>query len=368
MAFWNRIKSTYDVARETGIEEEKIKELKEGKREITGETMDKVLKAINKTETEKSIEKANIYQWYMETDLTQEREKFGYKNQKELALASNIHNSNISKLENKKFDKVNNDMIRLYDFYHNDFNIQIANEGIDEQKKEVWKWYNEIKDLKLYRRDFGYSLNKFMLMLNISYDQLRDFENHRYKKWNKTMQLFYDFYHNEDNRLPKRNNLQYVMPMDNPVFKWYMETDFESIKKEYGLTNKQFAQKIGISQTSMCEIIAHKQRVLSKSVQAIYDFFQDEEKRNKIDNIEEEKEEDKGEIEVRIPENYMIDVVVDEEVKDDVQESIYDNFTCESKAQPVLGIRTEDYIKELQDEIERLKKQVARYEKLIDRM
>ena len=42
--FKRKIKNTFDVARDMGVDEEKIKELKEGERQVEGAKMDKVLK------------------------------------------------------------------------------------------------------------------------------------------------------------------------------------------------------------------------------------------------------------------------------------------------------------------------------------
>lgn len=76
--FKKKITNTFDIARELGVEESKIKELKNGKRQIEGGTMDKVLSSLNKSQTERDIEKLNIYEWYESTDLKKLREDFGY--------------------------------------------------------------------------------------------------------------------------------------------------------------------------------------------------------------------------------------------------------------------------------------------------
>ena len=67
--FKRKIKNTFDVARDMGVDEEKIKELKEGERQVEGATMDKVLQSVNKSQVERDIEKLNIFEWYNNTDL-----------------------------------------------------------------------------------------------------------------------------------------------------------------------------------------------------------------------------------------------------------------------------------------------------------
>ena len=42
-----------------------------------------------------------------------------------------------------------------------------------------------------------------MSVLNLSWDQVRDFEGHKYKSATPVVCKIYEFYHNEDNRLPE---------------------------------------------------------------------------------------------------------------------------------------------------------------------
>lgn len=349
--FKRKIKNTFDIARDIGVDEKKVKELVNGEREIRGETMDKVLKSINKSKVERDLEKLNIFEWYKNTDLKKLREDFGYKKQVHLARALKIDNGELNRFENKRFDKVNNMIIRMYDFYHNDFNRNVEknnfgkpieiitsskdetldklkayeeskknnitansknvgrpkkditskskklakkdkekildwylntdlvklrgekpqyelaqesgivqgslsdlelhkihgcsknvvklynyyqnlesenshnseNEIFGENKEDVvWKWYNEVEDLRAYGRDFGYTKNKLMAILNLSYDQIRDFEGHHYKSATPIVCKIYDFYHNEENRLPA---IQWVKPQKKEEVKENMEDD-----------------------------------------------------------------------------------------------------------------------------------------------
>lgn len=320
--FKRKIKNTFDIARDIGVDEKKVKELVNGEREIRGETMDKVLQSINKSKVERDLEKFNIFQWYQETDLKKLREDFGYTKQSHLARALNVDNGEFNRFENKKFNKINNMIIKMYDFYHNDFNKNVEkditafskklgrpkkditsknkktvennvdkkvildwylntdliklrgnksqklvaeesgivqgslsdlelhkitgcsknvvklynyyhkndenekihnseNENFGENKMitlknevtddEVWKWYNEVEDLRAYGREFGYSKNDVMAELNLSYDQIRDFEGHHYKSATPIVKKLYNFYHNEENR---REPIIWVSPVE----------------------------------------------------------------------------------------------------------------------------------------------------------
>ena len=135
MGFWNkRIKDTKAIAKDIGVEEIKIKELKQGKREIGGETMEKVLNSIEKTKEskiEKQIRKAHIFEWYQNTDITALRESFGFKTQKSLAKELGIAQGTLCELETKKKVAFCGSMQKVYDFFQNDFNKNIEEEEVE---------------------------------------------------------------------------------------------------------------------------------------------------------------------------------------------------------------------------------------------
>lgn len=160
--FKRKIKNTFDVAREVGVDESKIKELKEGDRHITGETMEKVLQSINKSQVERDVEKFNIFEWYKNTDLKVLRKEFGYKNAKEVAETLGIYNSSVSRVENKKYNNVNKAIIKLYDFYHDDFNKKVEKDEVQiplkkekslscskTKRDDIMKWYSNIDIMAL---------------------------------------------------------------------------------------------------------------------------------------------------------------------------------------------------------------------------
>jgi len=133
MNFWGkRIKNTNEISKETGIDEKKIKELKEGKREITGEAMNKVLDAINKiekkTDMEKKVEKEEVMNWYKNNDLNKLMKKFGYKRQKDCAKEIGIAQSSLNALINRKPQHYTKVTQKVYDFFNDEFNKKVDNE------------------------------------------------------------------------------------------------------------------------------------------------------------------------------------------------------------------------------------------------
>ena len=207
--FKRKIKNTFDVARDMGVDEEKIKELKEGERQVEGTTMDKVLQAVNKSQVERDIEKLNIFEWYKNTDLKALRKEFGYKNAVALAEVLKIENSGISRAENKKYDRVNKTIIKLYDFYHNDFNKNIKKEEQiesneksfivkdKEEKKKIHQWYLDTDIEKLRGNLSQKAISKLIGMGQSSWCQL---ERHLVTRYCENMGKIYNYFHGTESQ------------------------------------------------------------------------------------------------------------------------------------------------------------------------
>lgn len=207
--FKRKIKNTFDVARDMGVDEEKIKELKEGERQVEGATMDKVLQAVNKSQVERNIEKLNIFEWYINTDLKALRKEFGYKNAVALAEVLKIENSGISRAENKKYDRVNKTIIKLYDFYHNDFNKNIKKEEQiesnekssivkdEEEKKKIYQWYLDTDIEKLRGNLSQKAISNLIGMGQSNWCQL---ERHQVTRYCENMGKIYNYFHGTESQ------------------------------------------------------------------------------------------------------------------------------------------------------------------------
>ena len=205
--FKRKIKNTFDVARDMGVDEEKIKELKEGERQVEGATMDKVLQSVNKSQVERDIEKLNIFEWYKNTDLKALRKEFGYKNAVALAEVLKIENSGISRAENKKYDRVNKTIIKLYDFYHNDFNKNIKegeqmenNEKSSivkdkEEKKKIYQWYLDTDIEKLRGNLSQKAISNLIGMAQSNWCKL---ERHLVTRYCENMGKIYNYFHGSE--------------------------------------------------------------------------------------------------------------------------------------------------------------------------
>lgn len=207
--FKRKIKNTFDVARDMGVDEEKIKELKEGERQVEGLTMDKVLQSVNKSQVERDIEKLNIFEWYKNTDLKALRKEFGYKNAATLAEVLKVEKSAISRAENKKYNKINKNIIKLYDFYHNDFNKNIKEEEQiennekssivkdKEEKKKIYQWYLDTDIEKLRGNLSQKAISNLIGMGQSNWCQL---ERHLVTRYCENMGKIYNYFHGTESQ------------------------------------------------------------------------------------------------------------------------------------------------------------------------
>ena len=195
--FKRKIKNTFDVARDMGVDEEKIKELKEGERQVEGATMDKVLQSVNKSQVERDIEKLNIFEWYKNTDLKALRKEFGYKNAVALADVLKIENSSISRAENKKYDKVNKTIIKLYDFYHMESNEKSSIVKDKEEKKKIYQWYLATDIEKLRGNLSQKAISNLIGMGQSNWCQL---ERHQVTRYCENMEKIYNHFHGSESQ------------------------------------------------------------------------------------------------------------------------------------------------------------------------
>ena len=171
--------------------------------------MDKVLQAVNKSQVERDIEKLNIFEWYNNTDLKALRKEFGYKNASTLAEVLKVEKSAISRAENKKYNKINKTIIKLYDFYHNDFNKNIKEEEQiennekysivkdKEEKKKIYQWYLDTDIEKLRGNLSQKAISNLIGMAQSNWCKL---ERHLVTRYCENMGKIYNYFHGTESQ------------------------------------------------------------------------------------------------------------------------------------------------------------------------
>lgn len=121
--------SIKELASLLNVSEEKIKELENGERNISGDTLEEYLKFANMSVNEKKIKRLELLNWLNYIDLKKLREEFGFKSQRELANETGIAQSVISCIENGAYESPTFlTLYKLNKFFTNDFNKKVKTE------------------------------------------------------------------------------------------------------------------------------------------------------------------------------------------------------------------------------------------------
>lgn len=193
------------------IEQKKFEEKKD---KVSFASLERLYNYYN-SKKNKHLNGDRLLDWYNSVDIKALR---GNKMQREVSKEIGIAQSCYCDIENKKLKIATPNLEKVYNYYNSQIEsvnetknvLDISHNEINNaenilaqsqpNKDDIYNWYTSIEDLKEYRRQFGYSLNKMMAVLNASYDQIRDFESHKYKSATPIVCKFYDFYMDENNR------------------------------------------------------------------------------------------------------------------------------------------------------------------------
>jgi transcriptional regulator with XRE-family HTH domain len=141
-SFWGKLasknkKSAYEVSKETGIPEEKVKEVLSGDRKLPTKHVDAVVKSIQTKTTNSDVDYLNAKRFFETENLHDLRVKFNYLYQRDLANAVNVPLCYVSNLENKKFKEVSKSaLIKLYDFFQDELNVNVKSSGTKATTKK----------------------------------------------------------------------------------------------------------------------------------------------------------------------------------------------------------------------------------------
>lgn len=121
--------SKKELASMLNVDEEKIKELENGERSITGETLDEYMKLTNTTKKKKDIQNLELLNWFKSINLKSLREEFGFSRQKDLSVKVGVQQSVICRLERNEIkDPSFLTLYKLHKFFTGDFNKKVKTE------------------------------------------------------------------------------------------------------------------------------------------------------------------------------------------------------------------------------------------------
>ena len=121
-------KSSYEVSKETGISEDKIKEVFTGERSLPTKHVDAVVKSIQSKDNSSNVDYLTARRFFDvdEPNFVSLRNRFGYGTQRSLAQALKVPACYISDLENDKTELVpKSTLIKIYDFFQDELNVRV---------------------------------------------------------------------------------------------------------------------------------------------------------------------------------------------------------------------------------------------------
>ena len=213
--FWNKFikksnKSDYEIAKEMNIQEEKLKEIKNGERELPTQRVDDLLKATQNNKTTRDLEYIKALEFFKKNNFAELRKKFNYKLQKDLEKPLGLSKSTISRIEKEQFDRIGKGtLIKVYDFFNDELNIKI-----DKQNK-VKK--DNVKDIFILRKikDTGLSITDFAKRIGISNSTLYKYKNGQINLSKEMKKKIYNELHklsnNKENEVVNTINKQEVI-------------------------------------------------------------------------------------------------------------------------------------------------------------
>lgn len=405
---WKRLnkqnKSNYEISKETNIPEEKVKEIMEGERELPTEKVDEFTKALQEERIKRDIKMHEVYEWYKSVNIRQLREEFGYETQLELASQLGLASSTISNIEcgNKEYGYTT--ILKLYDFFTNKLNKKIDKKLKEEPEepndiKKIKDWYIKT-DLVKARERLGYksqaSLARAIKLSPSTISRIESKLDKNSKYFNEsTLMIYYNFLNNNSNKnkAPKKVIRKYKNMSEEE-----RQTDFEEVKKWYkGFNVKQWlydkhwyhtdlAKALGYKSSSTITDVLNGRRTIEQSknvLTKLYLYIKEE------NNIVEAEQKVINELSIEPKDNFYkyydedeedIEVLDEEITIDDKVEHIINNIDEEYKKEYEEPVKTSNDIKVLEElnedkkgtimrleyELEEARKQIARYEKLID--
>ena len=277
--FWkSRIKNTKRIANKIGVDEEKIQELVDGKREIEGDTFEKVLQAVDEEKINKAIKNVEILQWYKDTDLKQLRLKFGYKSQTALAKALGCDVSVICRYENKmNVDKVTGKLEQLYYFFKDDFNKKVNGENKNnntsglsvkeekKKKKEIFNWYKKT-NIRELREEQKLTTKEMADIIGLPITCLNEIERKKKKSITNYIIKVYEYFNKENSNILPVNDSKAILD-------WYKKTDIRGLRLKEGISQDELSKRIGTSQPCIGDVEMKRTKSVSPTMEKMYNYY-----------------------------------------------------------------------------------------------
>lgn len=250
-----------------------------------------------------------------------------------------------------------------------------------ERMKKINEWFDSGKALERCR-EYGFSgaslgrelgLTQGCISMAINPDN-----KYHYMTGDDTKEIIYDFLTNPFNKKIIIENKKVNNKIENDLVNndksfvemnnWYKNTNisYEIIKK-YGSIPK-FAKFVGISSTHIYNVLNGNKNASDKMIRKLYDLLHSENDNNEEVETFEYVEPTTPNVEEQTNTNNDTENEIENSVQEVEKEDNVVEIKVEPKEKDIITVSKDSVIRNLQEENERLRRQIMLYEKLIERL
>lgn len=196
-----------EIAKEMGIDEEKLEEIENNSREMPKERIDEYVATIHKlSKKDRAIKVAEARAWYEQADLNRLIKEFGFDSQREFANHFGCEQSSVSIWANKRRKIGTPALLRLYYFFNDGFNKKVKT--VEEPKGEVdlkeW-WGNFDLSNVIYKSGFK-NQKEFAKSYGFSQSCISVWANKQAMPSNKSLKRLYELFGNTTEEVEEKTN------------------------------------------------------------------------------------------------------------------------------------------------------------------
>lgn len=222
-----------EIAKEMGIDEEKLEEIENNSREMPKERIDEYVATVHKlSKKDRAIKVAEARAWYEQTDLNRLIKEFGFDSQREFANHFGCEQSSVSIWANKRRNIGTPALLRLYYFFNDGFNKKVKTVEEPKGKVDLKEWWDsfDLSDV-IYKSGFK-NQKEFAKSYGFSQSCISVWANKQAMPSNKFLKRLYELFGNTTNEVteePIKEELEETIEVEEEPVEVYTEEDPQAI-------------------------------------------------------------------------------------------------------------------------------------------
>lgn len=305
-------KSAYEISTETGIPEQKVKEIINGERSVPTNLVDNLKKTLEEptSKVKKTLNKIEIYNFFKKNSMQDLKEKFGFGSVRDIANELRISPSTLYNVWDFDYPTSYSTLKKVYDFFNNELNIQVNRKKTRQSRsvrttlkkedltQEELSWYENTnlrelrgnKSPKMLLSELGFNEGYYVVL---NYCENHNLGTGSFNNWFIVRQL-YNYYNNKPlvSFLKEKKKPQSLKPKKHTIYiaksqlsleelEWYANSDLKKLRYEKGVSAFKLVEKIGFYRTYVSVYYrAESKRLGGKFnnwfiVRQLYNFYHD---------------------------------------------------------------------------------------------